>query len=147
MIRPILLIAVIAACSSNAAAQDAGTPVFRVAMKISGEAAVATEIESWIKHELNLIRDVEITDLNPDYTLNAIAMMVNDKEQAPVGIALTWLSLYHPKGPYEKCSLIEDYRLLTFDQSEIREECQKFIARFDSRSLEPHRKILQKPNP
>ncbi len=147
MIKPLFVFALIAACGNNGVAQEAGAPIFRVAMKISGEATVATEIESWLKHELNLIKDVEITDLKPDYTLNAIVMMVNNKEQAVVGVALTWLSLYHPKGPYESCSLIEDYRLLTFDQSETREECQKFIARFDSKSLEPHRKILQKPNP
>jgi hypothetical protein len=147
MIRSLFLLALIASYAGDGAAQETRTPIFRVTIKISGDSAVASEIENWIRHELNLLKDVEITDNKPDYTLNAITMVVQNKEQAEVGIAITWLSLYHPKGFFEACSLIEDYRLLTFDKDDIRTECQKLVARFDSKSIEPHRKIFQKPKP
>jgi hypothetical protein len=147
MIRPLFLLALIAAYGGEGLAQETGGPVFRVAIKVSGDSTVATEVESWIRHELNLLKDVTVVSSEPDYTLNAIAMVVNNKEQATVGIALTWLSLYHPKGPCETCTLVEDYRLLTFDPSDVRVECQTFVARFDSKSLEPHRKLFRKPKP
>ncbi len=94
-----------------------------------------------------MLSDVELSDTKPDYTINVIAMEIVDREQAPMGIALTWLSLYHPKGFFEDCSLVEDYRLLTFDKEEIHSNCKALVARFNTKSLEPHRKIFQKPKP
>ena len=88
-----------------------------------------------------------ISDTKPDYTINVIAMEIVNKEKVSMGIAVTWLSLYHPKGFFEDCNLIEDYRLLTFDKEEIRSNCRNLVARFNTKSLEPHRKVFEKPKP
>jgi hypothetical protein len=119
MIRTFSLIAMLAVCTGSGAPQEARSPIFRVAIKVSGDSVVASEIESWIRHELNLLKDVDITDSKPDYTLNAIAMVVQDRERVEVGIAVTWLSLYHPKGFLEACSLVEDYRAAPQNISKI----------------------------
>ena len=129
---------------ASAAAQEAKTPVFRVALKISGDAAIASEIEECLRQELGALKNVEISESTPDYTINVIAMTIENKAQAPMGIALTWLSLYHPKGFFKECCLVEDYRLLALEKEDLRSNCQKLVARFDQKSLEPHRKIFLK---
>jgi hypothetical protein len=144
MTRHMFLLVLLGFLVVSAAAQEAKTPRFLVALKISGDSAVATEIEGCIKQELSLLKDVDISEIKPDYTINVIAMEIKSREQFPMGIAMTWLSLYHPKGFFEDCSLIEDYRLLTFEKEDIRSNCQKLVARFEAKSLEPHRKVFQK---
>jgi len=148
MIRRALLFALLSSfASSTAFTQSASSVKFRVALKISGDSAIASEIEGCIKEELSLLNNVDISETKPDYTINVIAMEIVNKEQVPMGIAITWLSLYHPKGFFEDCSLIEDYRLLTIEKGDIRSNCQKLVARFNAKSLEPHRKVFQKSKP
>ncbi len=148
MIPSMLLLALASVIWFPAAfAQTTPSPRFIVSVKISGDAAIASEIESCIRQELALLSNVEISEDKPDYTINVIAMEIVDKEQVPMGIALTWLSLYHPKGFFQDCSLVEDYRLLTFDKEEIHSNCRDLVARFNTKSLEPHRKVFQKPKP
>ncbi len=148
MLRRVFLLLVFVQLASFAAlAQSTPTVQFRVALKISGDSEIAAEIESCLKEELGLIKDVDLSDTKPDYTINAIAMVVQNKEQVAMGIAITWLSLYHPKGFFEDCSLIEDYRLVTLDKEDIQSNCRKFVERFNSKSLDPHRKVLQKNKP
>jgi len=148
MIRRTLLL-VLFSCftSSTAFTQSPSSTKFRIALKISGDAALASEIEGCIRQELSLLKNVDISETKPDYTINVIAMEIENKEHVPMGIAVTWLSLYHPKGFFEDCSLVEDYRLLTLEKEDIRSNCQKLVARFDAKSLEPHRKIFQRTKP
>jgi len=148
MIRRALLFALLSSfASSTAFPQSASSIKFRVALKISGDSAIASEIEGCIKEELSLLSNVDISETKPDYTVNVIAMEIVTKERVPMGIAITWLSLYHPKGFFEDCSLVEDYRLLTIEKEDIRSNCQKLVERFNTKSLEPHRKVFQKPKP
>jgi hypothetical protein len=133
--------------SSEAVTQSASAPKFRVALKISGDSAIASETEGYLKQDLGLLNDVEITETKPDYTINVIVMEIESKGQIPMGVALTCLTLYHPKGFFEDCSLIEDYRLMTLEREELRSDCQRLVERFDSKSLGPHRKLLQKSKP
>jgi len=145
--RVFLVIALCGFVLSLAFAQSAPAVKFRVALRISGDSGIASQIEGCVKQELGSLNDVDLSDTRPDYTINIIAMEIDDKGQVPIGIALTWLSLYHPKGFFEDCSLVEDYRLLTLDKEDIQSNCRKLVARFDARSLEPHRKIFQKTKP
>jgi hypothetical protein len=133
--------------SSVVLAQSASPARFRVALKVSGDSMIASEIESHLKQDLGLLRDVELTDTKPDYTIDIIALEIESKAQISMGIAFTWLTLYHPKGFFEDCSLIEDYRLLTVEREDLQGTCQKLVDRFDARSLEPHRKVFQKAKP
>ncbi len=145
--RVLMLVALLSSFVLSVPAQESRIPQFRVALKISGDSALAASIEDCVKQALGSIKDVDISDTKPDYTLNMIVMQIENKEKTPMGIALTWLSLYHPKGFFEDCSLIEDYRLLTLEQENMQGECQKLVTRFDAKSLQPHRKIFQKPKP
>ena len=148
MIRRVFLFVLLGLISSSAAFGQAASPArFLVAVKTSGDSAVASEIEGCIKQELASLDNVVISDTKPDYTINVIAMEIVNKEKVSMGIAVTWLSLYHPKGFFEDCNLIEDYRLLTFDKEEIRSNCRHLVARFNTKSLEPHRKVFEKPKP
>ncbi len=132
---------------SFAVAQAVPSVRFRVALKVSGDSGIASQIEGCVKQELGALTDVDLSENGPDYTVNIIAMEIDDRGKVPIGIALTWLSLYHPKGFFGDCSLVEDYRLLTLDNADIQDDCRKLVARFDARSLEPHRKIFQKAKP
>ena len=96
---------------------------------------------------MSALKNVEISESKPDYTINVIAMLLENKMQTSMGIAMTWLTLYHPKGYFGEFCLVEDYRLLTLEREDIQSNCQKLIARFDEKSLEPHRKIFQKAKP
>ncbi len=147
MIRRVCITVLLSLVTVSATAQQSGTPVFRVDLKISGDSDIASAIEGYLRQSLSSLKDVEISDSKPDYTINVIAMQLESKEKVRMGIAMTWLSLYHPKGFFEDCCLIEDYRLLTLQEEDIQSACQKFAARFDSKSLEPHRKLFQKPKP
>jgi hypothetical protein len=130
-----------------AAAYPQAEPAFRVDLKVSGDVDAASVIETCIKSELASLRNVEITDAKPDYTINVIVMDLVSKEKVPMGLALTWLALYHPKGFFESCSLVEDFRLLTFEKEEMQSDCRKLVGRFDAKSLQPHRKIFEKAGP
>ncbi len=143
----LMLVALFGSLAVSVPAQESRTPEFRVALKISGDLALASQIEDYVKQALSSIKDVAISETNPDYTINMIVMQIENREKTPMGMALTWLSLYHPKGFFADCSLIEDYRLLTLEQESMQGECQKLVARFDTKSLQPHRKIFQKPKP
>lgn len=143
----LMLVALLSSPVVSVPAQESGTPQFRAVLKISGDLSLAASIEEYLKQALSSIKDVEISETKPDYTINIIVMQIENREKTPIGIALTWLSLYHPKGFFEDCSLIEDYRLLTLEQENMQGECQKLVARFEAKSLQPHRKIFQKSKP
>jgi hypothetical protein len=57
--RTLLLILLSLIASSTAFTQSASAIKFRVALKISGDAAIASEIESCIKEELSSLNNVE----------------------------------------------------------------------------------------
>ena len=129
MIKRVLQLVLLSSLAAAAAAQETKTPRFLVTVKISGDSAIASEIETCIKHQLGLLKDVDLSETKPDYTINVIAVEIENREHVPMGIAVTWLSLYHPKGFFEDCSLVEDYRLLTIERENIQSDCQKLVAR------------------
>ncbi|HYK88722.1 MAG TPA: hypothetical protein VE398_08125 [Acidobacteriota bacterium] len=147
MTKHMLPLIVLSSALVSGPVQQAKTPRFRTALKVSGDSEIASTVEGCLKQALDSLGDVDLSEAKPDYTINVIALEVYNKEKTPMGIALTWLTLYHPKGFFEDCSLMEDYRLLTVEQEDLQSSCQKLVERFNTKSLEPHRKLFQKEKP
>jgi hypothetical protein len=123
-------------CSSAVVTSAQTTKLFSVNVEVSGD--YASEAESYLKRELRSLGDVVVTSKNPDYTIDLIIASVTapiDGVSKEVGLSFSWVTLSHtpPVG-------MTDHLLAGDGKDSLKKRCEKYIARFDVKNLEPRRR-------
>ena len=155
--------------TTNVFAQD---NQFRVQVRITADSSLESRIGSIVRRELRALGDVVITDTNPEYKIEIIAMQLETGATKRVtGYAMTSSAL-HVIQPSEFSGfedrsdgffmsrelakfLVEyfsfagygnpvDYRLFAGSLDDLRVSCEKLVAGFDSEVLEFRRTILRR---
>jgi hypothetical protein len=137
---------------------------FRVAVNVSGENEAQTNlITSYLTRELRALHDVEVTDSNPTYKIDIVALTLANRGNVHTGNAISILVSLCP-GDYEwalskslnaeyrkiiattisKMVTIEDDKLIVGADDDLPGQMVRFVADFDTKSLQPARDFAQK---
>lgn len=162
---PSLLVCLLALLSIPCQAQSKSR--FDVRLVISADEQIKGQIESYVSRELRSLGDVVLVDRDELYTIAIIAFEVSNNNNAhqlgyafsvlitssfPTDMLTTVLSSHKVNREVVKnwdelvsdYKLVEDYHLITCDLNNLRKTCERIIADFDTKQLQPSRKAASR---
>jgi hypothetical protein len=151
-----LLIAALSALTTSESIADN----LRVMVAVTGPDELKANISSYINRELRDIKDVDVVDELPDFTISIVGLETSGVRGYAMSLLVEedlpeWIRsvLKHntcgliPSKDIDGLRLykgIDDHQLLVGPFSELRATCTSIVSRFDTNSLEPRRKLLRR---
>jgi hypothetical protein len=149
-------------CQATVHAADNVAAKIRVSVKVAANGSVKAEFESYVKRELRGLKDVEIVETSPDFSLSFVVVQALTKEGTDTGYAISELvtspvtseayqSMFKGKLSEEELAwlrkttdsavYIERQKIQTCDSGGLKSTCEKLVAEFDTDELESSRKL------
>lgn len=137
----------------------AADPSYRISITVGGEPAIQSEVSSYIKRELRSLKDVTLSDFQPDYVIKVMAFSNELSTGRTIGFSMASLVLtpFHTNAfllgetvvtnafLLSYCtnfSMVEDYRLRSGPN--LRALCGVIVTDFDSEILEFQRRLTDR---
>lgn len=102
-------------------------------------------VQSYIEREVRSLRDVEIRDKNPFYSISIIVLENETQDGYKSGYTLSTVVTWHTtcqafnKIDTYSCKVFDDHLISVAPTDGLRGACEKIITMFDTRSIKPLR--------
>jgi hypothetical protein len=156
-----LVISLLSIFNSNLYAEEFPKFKARVSLQVSvsAEENIKGISNSYLSRELRSLQDVELVDRNPEWVLSVIIMDLTTKRETKVGFVISVMIMRKFPNDYLMSRLTKsedkeyfkditsdlyfspDHRMNTGALADLRDMCSEIVAYFDTKHLEPTRKI------